>query len=79
MHGSWNRAPRTGYKVVRVKFKNGQPTGEYEDFVTGFVIDNAGAWGRPSGIAVLKDGSLLFSDDAGNKLWRVTYSGRPIR
>ncbi len=71
MHGSWNRATRTGYKVVRIKLNNGVPTGEYQDFVTGFVVDNASVWGRPSGIAVLNDGSLLFSDDAGNKLWRV--------
>jgi hypothetical protein len=71
MHGSWNRNSRTGYKVVRVKLNNGVPTGEYQDFVTGFVVDNASVWGRPSGVAVLNDGSLLFSDDAGNKLWRV--------
>jgi glucose/arabinose dehydrogenase len=56
---------------VRVKLNNGVPTGEYQDFVTGFVVDNASVWGRPSGVAVLNDGSLLFSDDAGNKLWRV--------
>jgi glucose/arabinose dehydrogenase len=79
LHGSWNRAPRTGYKIVRAKLKNGVPTGEYQDFVTGFVtgfvIDAEKVWGRPVGVAVLKDGSLLFSDDGANKLWRVSYSG----
>lgn len=76
LHGSWNRSARTGYKVVRAKLRAGVPTGEYQDFVTGFVIDNASVWGRPSGIAVLNDGSLLFTDDTGNTVWRVTYTGR---
>lgn len=76
LHGSWNRAPRTGYKVVRVKMKNGVPTGEYQDFVTGFVIDNERVWGRPAGVAVLKDGSLLISDDASHKIWRVSYQAK---
>lgn len=71
-HGSWNRAHRTGYKVIRAKLKNGVPTGEYEDFVTGFVVDDATVWGRPVGIAVAKDGALLFSDDGSSTLWRVT-------
>ena len=75
LHGSWNRSARTGYKVVRVKLSNGVPTGEYQDFATGFVIDNQSVWGRPSGIAVLNDGSLLFTDDQGGTLWRVTYVG----
>jgi len=76
LHGSWNRAPRTGYKVVRVKLNKGVPTGEYQDFLTGFVIDNQKVWGRPVGVAVLKDGSLLVSDDGGNKIWRVAYTAR---
>ena len=70
-HGSWNRAKRTGYKVIRVKVKNGVPTGEYQDFVTGFVVDDAQVWGRPVGVAVAADGALLFSDDGSGTLWRV--------
>jgi hypothetical protein len=75
-HGSWNRAKRTGYKVVRILLKNGQPTGEYEDFLTGFVIDDRTVWGRPVGVAVAQDGSLLISEDGNGTIWRVTYSGR---
>ncbi len=73
LHGSWNRAIRTGYKVVRLLFKDGRPTGEYEDFLTGFVANGADVWGRPVGVAVAHDGSLLVSDDAGGVIWRVTY------
>lgn len=76
LHGSWNRSSRTGYKVVRVKLENGVPTGEYQDFVTGFVVDSQSVWGRPAGVAVLNDGSLLFTDDAGDRIWRVAYTGR---
>lgn len=76
LHGSENRASRTGHKVVRVKMKDGVPTGEYQDFVTGFVLDNDNVWGRPTGIAVLNDGSLLFTDDVGGRLWRVAYTGQ---
>jgi glucose/arabinose dehydrogenase len=76
LHGSENRASRTGHKVVRVRLKDGAPTGEYQDFVTGFVIDKDNVWGRPSGIAVLNDGSLLFTDDVGGRLWRVAYTGK---
>ena len=75
-HGSWNRARRTGYKVVRVIMKNGVPTGEYEDFATGFVISDSEAWGRPVGVAVDKDGALLVSEDASGTIWRVTYTGK---
>lgn len=75
-HGSWNRAHRTGYKVVRVHAPNGKATGEYEDFVTGFVVDEANVWGRPVGITVAVDGSLIITDDASNSIWRVTYSGK---
>lgn len=74
-HGSWNRARRTGYKVVRALLKNGKATGEYEDFVTGFVVDNGDVWGRPVGITTARDGSLLFSDDGSNTIWRVAYTG----
>lgn len=76
LHGSWNHSSRTGYKVVRIRMNNGVPTGEYEDFVTGFVATGGAVWGRPSGIAVMNDGSLLFTDPEGNKLWRVTYTGQ---
>ena len=72
-HGSWNRAKRTGYKVVRILMKDGVPTGEYEDFVTGFVIDDAQVWGRPVGVAVAHDGALLVSDDASGTIWRITH------
>lgn len=75
LHGSWNREPRTGYKVVRVFRKNGVATGDYEDFLTGFVIDDRSVWGRPVGVAVAKDGALLVTDDASNTVWRVAYSG----
>lgn len=72
-HGSWNRSKRTGYKVIRIRMKDGKPTGEYEDFVTGFVVNDAQVWGRPVGIAVAKDGSLLLSEDTGGTIWRVTH------
>jgi glucose/arabinose dehydrogenase len=72
MHGSWNRSHRTGYKVVRVRLRDGAPTGEYQDFLTGFVVDDGHVWGRPVGVAVAQDGALLVSDDASNTLWRVT-------
>lgn len=72
LHGSWNRAGRTGSKVVRVMFRNGKPTGEYQDFMTGFVLSDSSVWGRPSSIAVAKDGALLVADDAGAAIWRVS-------
>jgi glucose/arabinose dehydrogenase len=75
-HGSWNRAKRTGYKIVRGIVKDGVPTGEYEDFVTGFVIDDKASWGRPVGVAQAKDGSLLFSEDGNGTIWRVSYTDR---
>ncbi len=75
-HGSWNRAKRTGYKIIRGIVKDGVPTGEYEDFVTGFVIDDAASWGRPVGVAQAKDGSLLFSEDGNGTIWRVAYTDR---
>jgi glucose/arabinose dehydrogenase len=76
LHGSWNRSRRTGYKIVRVPFDHatGKPRGEYEDFVTGFVTPEGNVWGRPVGITVAKDGSLLFSEDANGTIWRVSYA-----
>ena len=76
-HGSWNRAKRTGYKIIRGIVRNGVPSGEYEDFVTGFVVDVARVWGRPVGIAQTNDGSLLFSEDGNGTIWRVSYVGNP--
>ena len=75
LHGSWNRAKRTGYKVVRLIMKDGKPTGEYEDFLTGFVAGDASVWGRPVDVAVARDGALLVTDDAGGAIWRVSYEG----
>jgi len=73
LHGSWNRAERTGYKVVRLLFDNaGKPTGEYEDFMTGFVISDKQVWGRPVGVAVAKDGSLFVTEDGNGTIWRVS-------
>jgi glucose/arabinose dehydrogenase len=71
-HGSWNRARPTGYKVVRVPLENGKPRGEYEDFVTGFVTPDGNVWGRPVGLTVARDGSLLFSEDGNGTIWRVS-------
>jgi glucose/arabinose dehydrogenase/cytochrome c2 len=76
LHGSWNRNQRTGYKIVRVRMSGGEPIGGYEDFVTGFVIDDRSVWGRPVGIAIARDGSLLFTDDASNTVWRVSFLSR---
>jgi len=72
-HGSWNSSKIVGYKVVFVPFANGKPAGGPEDFLTGFIADQAKGkvYGRPVGIAVLPDGSLLVADDTGNKIWRV--------
>ena len=75
-HGSWNRSKRTGYKIIRVPVQDGAPTGEYEDFATGFVINDSEVWGRPVGVAVDKDGALLVSEDASGTIWRITYSGK---
>lgn len=72
LHGSWNRNSRTGYKVVRVPLKAGVPTGEYEDFLTGFVVDSGSVWGRPVGVAVARDGALLVTEDGNGTLWRIS-------
>lgn len=71
LHGSWNRSVRAGYKVVRVRFAEGRPTGVVEDFITGFVTPEGGVWGRPAGLLELADGSILVADDAAGVLWRV--------
>jgi glucose/arabinose dehydrogenase len=73
LHGSWNRGLRTGYKLIRVTMQNGKATGQYEDFVTGFVTAAGDVWGRPVGVAVAQDGSLLMTDDGSGTIWRVSY------
>ena len=76
-HGSWNKATRVGYEVIRVPLhQSGHASGEYEDFVTGFVLPNGQVWGRPVGITLAPDGSLLVSDDGSNSIWRVSYAGK---
>lgn len=75
LHGSWNRQKLTGYKVIRIKMKDGKPVGGYEDFVSGWLPseDSNEVWGRPVGLLVNSDGSLLICDDGANKIWRVSY------
>jgi len=75
-HGSWNRERRTGYKVVRIPTRDGVPTGEYEDFLVGFVVDQRSVWGRPVGVAVARDGALLVTEDARGTVWRVAQAAR---
>ena len=75
-HGSWNRSKRTGYKVVRIRLKDGVPTGEYEDFVTGFVVNDSEVWGRPVGVTMARDGALLISEDGNGTIWRVSYQAK---
>jgi glucose/arabinose dehydrogenase len=82
LHGSWNREERTGYKVIRVPMKDGKPTGAYEDFMTGFVLDDDTVWGRPVGIAVAQDGALMVSDDANGTIFRIVHQAggsQPVR
>jgi len=74
-HGSWNRSRRTGYKIIRIIMRDGKPTGDYEDFMTGFVADDGNVWGRPVGVAIAHDGSLLVTEDANSTIWRVSYQG----
>jgi glucose/arabinose dehydrogenase len=73
-HGSWNRNPRSGYKVIFVPFEGGRPSGMPEDILTGFVNDSGNALGRPVGIAVDRTGAVLVADDVGNTIWRVAPS-----
>ena len=78
LKGSWNRSEPTGYKVVRVPFKDGKPDGYYENFAVGFWASGAAraeVWGRPAALAVAKDGSLLVADDTGGTIWRISYTG----
>jgi glucose/arabinose dehydrogenase len=78
LRGSWNRSQPTGYKVVRVPFKDGRPEGGYENFMVGFWtsgLRRAEVWGRPAALAVAKDGALLVADDTGGTIWRVAYTG----
>jgi glucose/arabinose dehydrogenase len=77
MHGSWNRDARTGYKIVRLMFQDGKPTGEYQDFITGFVVSDGQVWGRPVGVAVGHDGSLYITEDGAGTIWRVAPNGKP--
>ncbi|MEG6507939.1 sorbosone dehydrogenase family protein [Methyloligella sp. 2.7D] len=75
-HGSWNRKPRSGYKVVFVAFEGGKPVGQPVDVLTGFLSDDGKAYGRPVGVAFDKTGALLVADDVGNRIWRVSGSAR---
>jgi glucose/arabinose dehydrogenase len=75
-HGSWNRKPRAGYKVIFVPFANGKPSGKPQDVLTGFVNDNGEAQGRPVGVKLDKQGALLVADDVGNAVWRVTPAAK---
>jgi len=74
-HGSWNRADRTGYEVIRIPMHNGKADGSYEDFLTGFTTKDGQVWGRPVGVVVAKDGSIFVTDDGSRSVWRVTYEG----
>jgi glucose/arabinose dehydrogenase len=74
-HGSWNKSKRGGYEVIRIPMQNGHATGEFEDFLTGFVTPDGQVWGRPVGVAVAKDGSLFVSDDGYRAVWHITYTG----
>ena len=76
-HGSWNKSTRVGYEVIRVPLNHSsRASGEYEDFLTGFVLPDGNVWGRPVGVTVAPDGSLLVSDDVSDSIWRVSYVGR---
>ena len=77
-HGSWNRSLRTGYKLIRVPLnRSAAPaSGDYEDFLTGFVTEEGDVWGRPVGVTMTSDGALLVTDDGYNAIWRVSYKGK---
>ncbi|MGO9852585.1 MAG: PQQ-dependent sugar dehydrogenase [Steroidobacteraceae bacterium] len=73
-HGSWNKAVRTGYKIVRVPLHHsGKASGDYQDFLTGFALPNGQVWGRPVGVTTAPDGALLVTDDGSNSIWRISY------
>ena len=71
-HGSWNRRPKSGYKVIYIPFADGKPAGAPVDVLTGFLNEDEKAQGRPVGVALDKSGALLVTDDVGNAVWRVT-------
>jgi glucose/arabinose dehydrogenase len=75
-HGSWNRAKRAGYEVIRIPMHHGQAEGSYEDFLTGFVTKDGEVWGRPVGVTVGREGDLYVTDDGSRSVWRVTYTGK---
>jgi glucose/arabinose dehydrogenase len=75
-HGSWNRKNRAGYNVIFIPMKNGHATGEYDDFLDGFVTKDGQVWGRPVGVAVAPDGSLFVTDDGSRSVWHVVYTGK---
>jgi glucose/arabinose dehydrogenase len=76
-HGSWNKSVRAGYELIRVPLhQTARAGGEYEDFLTGFVLDDGNVWGRPVGVAVAQDGSLLVTDDGSSSIWRISYTGK---
>jgi glucose/arabinose dehydrogenase len=75
-HGSWNKSMRTGYEVIRIPLRNGKATGEYQDFLSGFVTPQGQVWGRPVGVTVARDGALLVTDDGSKSVWRVSYAGK---
>jgi glucose/arabinose dehydrogenase len=75
-HGSWNKAVRVGYEVIRIpRHHTGNASGDYEDFLTGFVLPDGNPWGRPVSVTTAPDGSLLVTDDGSNSIWRVDYVG----
>jgi glucose/arabinose dehydrogenase len=76
-HGSWNRKPFAGYKLIFVPFANGKPSGPPQDVLTGFLGQNGHAYGRPVGVAVARDGAILLADDVGDRVWRITPAGKP--
>jgi glucose/arabinose dehydrogenase len=76
LHGSWNRSTRTGYKLIRIRLNKGVATGQYDDFMTGFVADDQTVWGRPVGVTVAHDGALLVTEDGHGTIWRIAHASR---
>jgi glucose/arabinose dehydrogenase len=75
-HGSWNRAKRAGYEIIRIPMHDGRADGSYEDFLTGFVTKDGQVWGRPVGVTVGRNGDLYVTDDGSRSVWRVTYAAK---